>query len=408
MAVAGRGIRDIQAIRPTTKAQVSGHRFLRRRVEHGLVFGDIRMIHDPLDARRRAMLFGVVATALTGLGAGLLAWLSPDADPGDAVILQDSRGQLYVQLADTVHPVSNLTSAQLIAGGPDQPAAIGDEQLGARTLGAPVGIPGAPSLVVEPGPLAWTVCTDQADGSVTVVAGQRPPDSSAALASLSGTDWLITGEGRRALPDEHSELGRVLRRRLGIEATTPRLQLAPEVLTVVPELPGWRPPEGPLELLRTGERHHLLVDAAVAPLSTLQAEILLDLGAGVTDIERPALAEYPDAPVPEPWLPAEPVALGGDSCLSPAGVHAVPESSPVPLSGAGVADRFATTAGGAVAVDTGGGHFLIGASGTRHALTPDSVAALGVTEPEHADWSVIRLLPEGPPLDRDQALSGIY
>ena len=31
---------------PTTKTQVSGHRFMRRRVEHGIVFGDVRMIHD--------------------------------------------------------------------------------------------------------------------------------------------------------------------------------------------------------------------------------------------------------------------------------------------------------------------------------------------------------------------------
>lgn len=41
---------------PTTKAQVSGHKFLVRRLEHGLVFGDIRMIHDPLKRRRRALL----------------------------------------------------------------------------------------------------------------------------------------------------------------------------------------------------------------------------------------------------------------------------------------------------------------------------------------------------------------
>ena len=45
---------------PTTKTQVSGHRFMRRRVEHGIVFGDVRMIHDPLSSRRRAMVFGMV------------------------------------------------------------------------------------------------------------------------------------------------------------------------------------------------------------------------------------------------------------------------------------------------------------------------------------------------------------
>ena len=49
---------------PTTRAQVSGHRFMRRRVEHGLIFGDIRMIHDPLASRQRATIFSVVAVLL--------------------------------------------------------------------------------------------------------------------------------------------------------------------------------------------------------------------------------------------------------------------------------------------------------------------------------------------------------
>ena len=41
---------------PTTRAQVSGHKFMRRRMEHGLIFGDIRMIHGPLASRRRATI----------------------------------------------------------------------------------------------------------------------------------------------------------------------------------------------------------------------------------------------------------------------------------------------------------------------------------------------------------------
>lgn len=48
-----------QTMLPTTKAQVSGHKFLRRRVEHGVVTGDIRMIHDPLATRRRALILAL-------------------------------------------------------------------------------------------------------------------------------------------------------------------------------------------------------------------------------------------------------------------------------------------------------------------------------------------------------------
>ncbi|WP_181896981.1 type VII secretion protein EccB, partial [Corynebacterium senegalense] len=89
---------------PTTRPQVSGHRFMRRRVEHGLLFGDIRMIHDPLAARRRALLFGAVAVALLMAGAALFAWLRPNPDPGDAAILRDPADNLYVRVDGTAHP----------------------------------------------------------------------------------------------------------------------------------------------------------------------------------------------------------------------------------------------------------------------------------------------------------------
>ena len=79
---------------PTTKAQVSGHKFLRRRVEHGLVLGDIRMIHDPLARRRKALLFGGVGVAFLAVGSGMLAWLQPSPQPGDAPIVRSEQGQL--------------------------------------------------------------------------------------------------------------------------------------------------------------------------------------------------------------------------------------------------------------------------------------------------------------------------
>ena len=103
-------------ILPTTKAQVSGHKFLVRRMQHALVLGDISMIHDPLASRRRALIFGIVAVVLIALGSGLLAWLRPDPDPGQAELLSSEQGQLYVRVDDVVHPVANLASARLILG----------------------------------------------------------------------------------------------------------------------------------------------------------------------------------------------------------------------------------------------------------------------------------------------------
>ena len=69
---------------PTTRAQVSGHRFLRRRVEHGLVLGDIRMIHDPLATRSRALLFGLVEVQASVFNLTDLAYLDDVPRPDNA------------------------------------------------------------------------------------------------------------------------------------------------------------------------------------------------------------------------------------------------------------------------------------------------------------------------------------
>ena len=132
---------------PTTKAQVSGHKFLLRRLEHGLVFGDIRMIHDPLKRRRRALLGGVAAVAFLSLGSGLIAWMQPDPQPGDAPVVRSSEGQLLALVNGTYHPVTNLASARLIANEPVEAQAAGESFLEQVNLGTPLGIADAPNLL---------------------------------------------------------------------------------------------------------------------------------------------------------------------------------------------------------------------------------------------------------------------
>ena len=146
---------------PTTKAQVSGHKFLRRRVEHGLVLGDIRMIHDPLARRRKALLFGGVGIAFLAVGSGMLAWLQPSPQPGDAPIVRSEQGQLFVDVNDTYHPVFNLASARIIAGQAAEAQAIGDEHLHDALLGSPVGIADAPGYLAaasETPQQRWAAC----------------------------------------------------------------------------------------------------------------------------------------------------------------------------------------------------------------------------------------------------------
>ena len=83
--------------RLTTKVQVSGWRFLLRRVEHAIVRRDTRMFDDPLQFYSRAVSLGIVIAVLVCLGAALLAYFKPlGKRGGDSLLVDRSTNQLYV------------------------------------------------------------------------------------------------------------------------------------------------------------------------------------------------------------------------------------------------------------------------------------------------------------------------
>jgi hypothetical protein len=71
----------------TTRPQVNGYRFLIRRLQHALIRGDSRMIHDPMRGQIRAMLVGMVIAALIAGGAGVLAFFKPTPNFGASMIM---------------------------------------------------------------------------------------------------------------------------------------------------------------------------------------------------------------------------------------------------------------------------------------------------------------------------------
>lgn len=408
-----------EALLPTTRAQVSGHKFLQRRVEHALVFGDLRMIHDPLARRRRALLFGVAALVLIGLGAGLLALLRPAADPGQAPILRADSGALLVRLDDTLHPVANLSSARLLAGEPADPARISDEVLAAQPLGAPVGITEAPGVLpTEPVPvLTWSVCDDlpteqvavlsQADAAPVPLSGDQ-----AVLLRVGAEDHLLTSEGRRLLPAADTPAGRVVRRRLEITAQTPVWQPVPEVARVIRELAPVAVPEGDLQLHAAPGQDWLDVGEGLLPVTPLQRDILADLGTSVADTPRQQLALVADDPDPprvdlptrvRDWVDPQ------DQPLCATGKPGLPGTVPrlpagVDVAGDSVAGSYSGPLG-AVLVDTGAGWRVVGETGTVHQVAgPETAAVLGLNgEPSRVPWQILRLLPQGAELSTEHA-----
>ncbi|MHA2788086.1 type VII secretion protein EccB [Corynebacterium sp. S7] len=414
---------------PTTRAQVSGHKFLRRRVEHGLVFGDIRMIHDPLASRQRAGILGLVAVALIAAVSGLLAWLQPNSDPGDAPVVRSEQGSLFVRIDDRLHPVSNLSSARLIVEEPVTPATIGENKLAEALQGVPVGIPHAPNdfapAPTDPAPGAWAVCHSGTE--VTVVAGAAThllDDDAAVIARVGQTEWLATAQTRTQLPPEHDPQGRAIRRVLGISAQTPRWEPPAEVLSVLDEGAPMNMPFPLPEVLVAGDGNQeeawiRLASGGIQPITTTQAAMFNDAGAFSRDIDRAELAAFPDAAEPlEITLPAhmsqfldpaeQPLCITDQNTLATSPDTDLAQGR-IELSGQSAATHFAGLSAGAVGVDTGHGYHVISPVGQRHELTnPQALQSLGVQRVDEVPWNLIRLLPEGQVLSREAALASAY
>lgn len=426
---------------PTTKTQVSGHRFLRRRVEHGLILGDIRMIHDPLSSRRRAMIFGLVAVLMISGVMGLFAWMRPNPNPGEAAVIRAADGSLFARVDEIVHPVTNLTSARLIAGGPEEPVRAGDEHLAALARGVPVGIGVAPSVFALEGAAQthWAACTVPApDASATqpdtrsavvvrAVPAQAPElaEDTAILAEVDSRDWLVTAQGRTQLPPPTTPDGRIVRRALGIDATTPRWRPPAQVLGALREHPPFSLPSPLPRVIRTGTSDWAETSRGLQPITGAQGQMLLDAGAHLTELTPQAVADRPDAEHPVPIrLPerlvrfldpaGDPASDAFATCVTEDGGAAMLPADEalegrVQLSGAGPATFFVGLPEGAVAVDTGKGYHVVDQTGLRHGV-PDAATleTVGAVRREEVPWSIVQLLPRGEVLTREAALTATY
>jgi len=206
------------SFRLTTKVQVSGWRFLLRRVEHAIVRRDTRMFDDPLQFYSRAVSAGIVIAVLVCLGAALLAYFKPlGKRGGDSLLVDRSTNQLYVVMPGNgqLRPVYNLTSARLILGTAGTPVAVKSAELNRMPKGQSMGIPGAPYATPVGAPESmWTLCDTVAkpDSAVPAVetsviirrlavdstVGPMQPDQGM-LVSYQGDNWLVTMDGRHSI-----------------------------------------------------------------------------------------------------------------------------------------------------------------------------------------------------------------
>ncbi|KUI37097.1 type VII secretion protein EccB [Mycobacterium sp. GA-2829] len=257
------------SFRLTTKVQVSGWRFLLRRVEHAIVRRDTRMFDDPLQFYSRAVTAGIVIAVLICLGAALMAYFKPlGKRGGDQLLVDRTTNQLYVVMpgGGELRPVYNLTSARLVLGNPGTPSAVKSDELNRMSKGQPIGIPGAPYATPVSGAAEsmWTLCdtvtkpesvTPQVRTSVLIrplvvdstVAPLRPDQGM--LVSYKGANWLVTEGGRHSI----DLADRAVTSAVGIPVTARATPISEGLFNALPNAGPWQLPQIP----RAGEPNTL-------------------------------------------------------------------------------------------------------------------------------------------------------
>ncbi|MUM17550.1 type VII secretion protein EccB [Mycobacterium sp. CBMA271] len=228
-----------------TGHQVTGWRFVMRRIASGVALHDARMLVDPLRTQSRAFAMGAIIVITGVAGCFILSMMRPSGIAGtDPVLADRSTAALYVRVGDNLHPVLNLTSARLIAGKAVDPTMVKSAQLDQFPRGNLIGIPGAPERMVQAKSTdaAWAVCESSEDRAVTVIAGsldtggdkatEVPHDRAAVVSSESGT-WLLWDGKRSAL-----NLGDVaVTSALGFTTAPAARPVTTRLLNAIPEAP---------------------------------------------------------------------------------------------------------------------------------------------------------------------------
>lgn len=406
----------------TTSLQVSGYRFLLRRLELALVIGDPRMAHDPLRAQRRSIGVGLLLSALIAGGAVMLSLLRPAPSIDDAALVADEHGSLHVRLEDGFHPVSNVASARLVLRQPvevkNSTAALIQEGNGGAPMGPAVGIGHVPGL--NPAPVRqWLVCdTSEAAGkpdTLQVRAVGEVESYQRGVVRSGETVWLIDGT-KRSLAE-----GGAARALGAVE-----IPMAPELLNRFDEKADSLIPRGHSGLKKpfhragtvahAGDRAFLVGHGGVSEVTGPRREYVEALaGGGSFDAELGAVMAQPMidllSNVPDreaAWAHPEQVCLGERGLAEPAGdgdgKRAGAGDGPADGSGtegkdegAGQDPRAAYAGpAGTSALLTERGFFLVDATGTRFTVgKAEDLTALGFTEHTQVPWRVISGLPEG-------------
>ncbi len=454
--------------RLTTKVQVSGWRFLLRRVENALVRRDTRMFDDPLGFYGRSAALGVVISVLVLVAALAMAYFKPQGKMGNGSLFVDhSTNQLYLVVSGQLHPVYNLTSARLVLGKAEEPAVAKSADLNKLPRGQAMGIPGAPyaTPVSTDSVSRWALCdtlagvdTDHATVHTAIVAMPLRPNTEdpilpgeTLLAAYQGKDWVVTQSGRHAT----DLANRALSDALGIPSDIKPSPISAALFNAIPDNGSWQLPPIPnagspntlglpdplvvgsvLQVRRanTGRHYFVVLSDGIAPVNANTAaalratesyglvEPLPITPSEITRIEtRTYDSPLPDDPIKITSRPEDPTVCWswerGPGDQAPKTTILTAERVPIPL--ASMNDGIKQIQGSATVFIDGGkfvhvqspdprygeASYYVDPQGVRYGVPDEQAAAsLGLTSAKAAPWEILRLLVDGPVLSKDAAL----
>lgn len=367
------------ARRSVSRLEVSGYRFLTRRIEYALVCRDTRMLDDPLRSQRLSLASGLAIAAIVLAVCAVLALLRPHGPLGDdpIVVVRES-GAMYVRVGDTVHPTPNLASARLIAGTPAQPHLVSAAMLDDAELGPAMGIAGAPTSIgasLDGETTAWTLCDGAPERGTTLIIGAPAAPSAAppvlVTARGSARTYLLRDGRRHAVDLRDRSLVGAMR----LEGVVP-LDVSRVMLDMLPEATA-----------------RATVGADV-PVGAEFSEVLCTQWRWAGLGHSPETAIFTAAAVPAG--PSTVVLAQADGPGPHLDAVAIPPDRSVYARAAGSAGDGATT----------GPRYLITGSGVAFGIRDEASAeALGLAQaPGAAPWPVLAVLPRGPELAIDNAV----
>lgn len=184
----------------TKRDLVEAHQFSRRRLVTAFVSGAPGG-REVEPARPGRTIVGGLALSVLLVAGAAVAGILLGRDPADwnkpGLLISEDKGGLYIIIEEAerpeLHPVINVTSAQLILGSDLEPTILSEDTLAEQEVGTDLGILGAPQTVPDTDRLidsGWSACTS-AEGGLAVTISEEPT-----VQPVEGVGFTVEAEGR--------------------------------------------------------------------------------------------------------------------------------------------------------------------------------------------------------------------